>query len=90
TALTDSQCSDCSDGTFSDGKRTSCRPHTQCESQNLQLMKPGTASTDAECGNLKKAPTAIIVLVVVLGLLVVGSLVAWFLWKRHLAEKRLL
>ncbi|XP_053280223.1 tumor necrosis factor receptor superfamily member 14 [Pleuronectes platessa] len=88
TPLTDSQCSECSDGTFSDGTRTSCQPHTQCESQNFQLMQPGTPSTDAECGNLKKAPTAIIVVVVVLGLLVVGSLVTWFLWKRHLAGKR--
>ncbi|XP_053280222.1 tumor necrosis factor receptor superfamily member 14 isoform X2 [Pleuronectes platessa] len=90
TPLTDSQCSECSDGTFCDGTHTSCRPHTQCESQNLQLMKPGTASTDAECGNdsLKKAATAIIVVVVVVGLLVVGSIVTYFLWKRHLAGKR--
>ncbi|XP_060930569.1 tumor necrosis factor receptor superfamily member 14-like, partial [Limanda limanda] len=85
TPLTDSQCSDCSDGTFSDGTRTSCRPHTQCESQNLQLMQQGTASTDAECGNdiLKEDPVAIIVSVVVLGLLVFGALVGWFFWKKY-------
>ncbi|KAF1390930.1 hypothetical protein PFLUV_G00063220 [Perca fluviatilis] len=51
TALRDTECSDCSDGTFSDGTLlTSCQPHTQCESLDLQLIKPGNASTDAECG----------------------------------------
>ncbi|XP_031167738.2 tumor necrosis factor receptor superfamily member 14-like [Sander lucioperca] len=51
TALSDTECSNCSDGTFSDGTLlTSCQPHTQCQSLNLQLIKPGTASTDAECG----------------------------------------
>uniref|UniRef100_A0A8C9Z7D6 TNFR-Cys domain-containing protein n=1 Tax=Sander lucioperca TaxID=283035 RepID=A0A8C9Z7D6_SANLU len=51
TALKDTECSDCRDGTFSDGTLlTSCQPHTQCQSLNLQLIKPGTASTDAECG----------------------------------------
>ncbi|XP_034447875.1 tumor necrosis factor receptor superfamily member 14-like isoform X2 [Hippoglossus hippoglossus] len=84
TAQTDSQCSDCSNGTFSDGTRTSCQPHTQCESLNLQLMQPGTASTDTECGNssLNNSAVVIIVPLVVLGLLVFG-LVAFFLWKRY-------
>ncbi|XP_054868638.1 tumor necrosis factor receptor superfamily member 14-like [Amphiprion ocellaris] len=50
TAFTDTVCSDCSNGTFSDGTFTSCQPHTQCESINLELIKAGTASTDAECG----------------------------------------
>ncbi|XP_033181956.1 tumor necrosis factor receptor superfamily member 14-like isoform X5 [Anabas testudineus] len=49
TASTDTVCSDCSDGSFSDGSFPSCRPHTQCETKNLQLLKPGTTSTDAEC-----------------------------------------
>ncbi|XP_033181962.1 tumor necrosis factor receptor superfamily member 14-like isoform X1 [Anabas testudineus] len=50
TASTDTVCSDCSDGSFSDGTFPSCRPHTQCKTKNLQLLKPGTTSTDAECG----------------------------------------
>ncbi|KAF1378099.1 hypothetical protein PFLUV_G00186420 [Perca fluviatilis] len=51
TALRDTECSDCSDGTFSNGTLLrSCQPHTQCESLNLQQIKPGNASTDAECG----------------------------------------
>ncbi|XP_051282417.1 tumor necrosis factor receptor superfamily member 14 isoform X2 [Dicentrarchus labrax] len=48
TALTDTECSDCSAGTYSDGTFPSCRPHTQCESMNL-LIKAGTVSTDAQC-----------------------------------------
>ncbi|KAM4563007.1 tumor necrosis factor receptor superfamily member 14-like isoform 2-T2 [Odontesthes bonariensis] len=50
TASTDSECSACSSGTFSDGTLTSCQPHTQCESENLQLIKAGNSSADAECG----------------------------------------
>ncbi|XP_028439702.1 tumor necrosis factor receptor superfamily member 14-like isoform X2 [Perca flavescens] len=51
TVLRDTECSDCRDGTFSNGTLlTSCQPHTQCQSLDLQLIKPGTASTDAECG----------------------------------------
>ncbi|XP_034447384.1 tumor necrosis factor receptor superfamily member 14-like isoform X8 [Hippoglossus hippoglossus] len=85
TAQTDSQCSDCSVGTFSNGTRTSCQPHTQCESLNLQLMQPGTASTDAECGNDSSNNSAVVIIVplVVLGLLVVA--VVLFLWKRYLS-----
>ncbi|XP_029012367.1 tumor necrosis factor receptor superfamily member 14-like [Betta splendens] len=49
TVSSDTECSDCSNGTFSDGSFTSCQPHTQCDSENLQLVKAGTASSDAEC-----------------------------------------
>ncbi|XP_026187706.1 tumor necrosis factor receptor superfamily member 14-like isoform X1 [Mastacembelus armatus] len=51
TAYTDSVCSDCSEGTFSNGTFESCRPHTQCDSVNLQLIKAGTASTDTVCSD---------------------------------------
>ncbi|XP_059188737.1 tumor necrosis factor receptor superfamily member 14-like isoform X3 [Centropristis striata] len=50
TALTDTECSDCSDGTFSDGTFFTCQAHKQCESINLQLIKAGSTSIDAECG----------------------------------------
>ncbi|XP_061591555.1 tumor necrosis factor receptor superfamily member 14-like [Cololabis saira] len=50
TASSDTECSDCSSGTFSNGTLTSCQPHTQCETKHLQVIKAGTASTDAECG----------------------------------------
>ncbi|KAM4529574.1 tumor necrosis factor receptor superfamily member 14-like [Fundulus diaphanus] len=54
TASADADCSDCISGTFSNGTMSSCLPHTQCEHENLQLIKAGTASTDAECGEMKR------------------------------------
>ena len=60
-------------------KMSPCR--SRCESLNLQLMQPGTASSDAECGNSssKKAPVPIIVSVVFWGLMI--ALVALYFWK---------
>uniref|UniRef100_A0A8C9Z397 Tumor necrosis factor receptor superfamily member 14-like n=1 Tax=Sander lucioperca TaxID=283035 RepID=A0A8C9Z397_SANLU len=73
TVLKDTECSDCRDGTFSDGTLlTSCQPHTQCQSLNLQLIKPGTASTDAECG--EQSSGAVIVIVVPVICLVVAGI----------------
>ncbi|XP_036003489.1 tumor necrosis factor receptor superfamily member 14 [Fundulus heteroclitus] len=54
TASADADCSDCISGTFSNGTTSSCLPHTQCEHENLQLIKAGTASADAECGEMKR------------------------------------
>uniref|UniRef100_A0A3Q0RAA9 TNFR-Cys domain-containing protein n=1 Tax=Amphilophus citrinellus TaxID=61819 RepID=A0A3Q0RAA9_AMPCI len=50
TASTDTECSDCRAGTFSDGTSPSCQPHTQCEALNLQLITAGTSAADAQCG----------------------------------------
>ncbi|XP_040919120.1 tumor necrosis factor receptor superfamily member 14-like isoform X3 [Toxotes jaculatrix] len=79
TALRDTVCSDCSGGTFSDGTFPSCQPHTQCQSQNLQLIRAGTASTDAECGPHSSHGTVILISVgVVLFLFIcIISFVAW-------------
>ncbi|XP_037540988.1 tumor necrosis factor receptor superfamily member 14, partial [Nematolebias whitei] len=63
TSSSDTECSDCSTGTFSDGSVTSCQPHTRCETLKLQLIKAGTASADAECG--EKSFTGIVTGVVV-------------------------
>ncbi|CAL8254058.1 unnamed protein product [Arctogadus glacialis] len=52
TADEDTECLPCADGTFSDGTSTSCQPHTRCESVGLELMKPGTDSTDSEFQDL--------------------------------------
>ncbi|XP_051282410.1 tumor necrosis factor receptor superfamily member 14-like isoform X26 [Dicentrarchus labrax] len=67
TALTDTECSDCSAGTYSDGTFPSCQSHTQCESMNLQLIKAGTVSTDAQCGEQSSNPTGIVIGVVIVG-----------------------
>ncbi|XP_042072402.1 tumor necrosis factor receptor superfamily member 14 isoform X4 [Haplochromis burtoni] len=50
TASTDTECSDCSSGTFSNGTFHSCQPHTQCHSLNLQQITAGTSATDSQCG----------------------------------------
>ncbi|XP_062283808.1 tumor necrosis factor receptor superfamily member 14-like isoform X2 [Scomber scombrus] len=60
TAFTDTECTHCSSDTFSDGTSTSCQSHTKCESLNLQLIKAGTASTDAECGEHSSNTTVIV------------------------------
>uniref|UniRef100_A0A3P8TGA7 TNFR-Cys domain-containing protein n=1 Tax=Amphiprion percula TaxID=161767 RepID=A0A3P8TGA7_AMPPE len=85
TAFTDTVCSDCSAGTFSDGTFTSCQPHTQCESVNLQLIKAGTASTDAECGEKSSNVTVAVIIICVLllvFLLISAGLVYWFYFRK--------
>ncbi|XP_039656620.1 tumor necrosis factor receptor superfamily member 14-like isoform X2 [Perca fluviatilis] len=82
TALKDTECSDCSDGTFSDGTLlTSCQPHTQCQSLDLQLIKPGTASTDAECGEQSSGAVIGIFVGGLVIYLMVGLPIALFLWR---------
>ncbi|KAJ3585818.1 hypothetical protein NHX12_012227, partial [Muraenolepis orangiensis] len=46
----DTECLHCTNGTFSDGTSTSCQTHTKCDSVGLELIKPGSDSTDSECG----------------------------------------
>uniref|UniRef100_A0A3B3UM12 TNFR-Cys domain-containing protein n=1 Tax=Poecilia latipinna TaxID=48699 RepID=A0A3B3UM12_9TELE len=83
TASTDTECSECISGSFSDGTMLSCQPHTQCEKENLQLIKAGTASTDAECGEKSSSTIGIVigVLMIFLGAATIGGGV--FLWKYH-------
>ncbi|XP_061648801.1 tumor necrosis factor receptor superfamily member 14-like isoform X2 [Phyllopteryx taeniolatus] len=52
TPFNDTVCSECVGETFSNGTFTVCQPHTKCEFKGL-LIKPGTASTDAECEGKK-------------------------------------
>ncbi|XP_050924405.1 tumor necrosis factor receptor superfamily member 14 isoform X4 [Lates calcarifer] len=82
TASTDTECSDCTDGTFSNGTFTSCQPHTQCESVNLQMIRPGTATTDVECGHSSKIP-AIVIVVIVVSLLLIADVVVFILIKKR-------
>ncbi|XP_051805588.1 tumor necrosis factor receptor superfamily member 14-like isoform X2 [Acanthochromis polyacanthus] len=82
TPFTDTVCSDCSAGTFSDGTFTSYQPHSQCESVNLQVIKPGT-STDAECGEKSSnVAVAVIIPFVLLFLLIPAGLIYWFYFRK--------
>uniref|UniRef100_A0A671XWG4 TNFR-Cys domain-containing protein n=1 Tax=Sparus aurata TaxID=8175 RepID=A0A671XWG4_SPAAU len=65
TAQRDTECLGCSEGKYSNGTFTSCLSHTKCETLNLQEIKPGTVSTDAECGEQTADRTAVVVGVVV-------------------------
>ncbi|KAM3617573.1 uncharacterized protein V6R79_008281 [Siganus canaliculatus] len=84
TDLEDTVCLDCSSGTFSNGTVESCRPHTQCESLNLWLITPGTASSDNECGEQTSNHTGIIVAPIlgVVGLSAAVVVVIYLLWVR--------
>ncbi|XP_061586267.1 tumor necrosis factor receptor superfamily member 5-like [Cololabis saira] len=78
TASSDTECSDCSTGTFSDGTLTSCQPHTQCETKHPQVIKAGTAPTDAECGEQSSTTSilaGLVVFVVFLCLVVVALII---------------
>ncbi|KAM4570968.1 tumor necrosis factor receptor superfamily member 14-like isoform 1-T2 [Fundulus diaphanus] len=83
TASTDTDCSDCISGTFSDGTMVSCQPHTQCEKENLQLIKAGTASADAECEEKSSNVTGIVIGVLVFFLVIAVIVVVLVLWKYH-------
>ncbi|XP_061910172.1 tumor necrosis factor receptor superfamily member 14-like isoform X2 [Entelurus aequoreus] len=78
TAFADTVCSNCSDQTFSDGTSTTCQPHTNCESQHLCVIQPGTTSTDAKCGTNERylgKIMAAMVFVVSLGILIISCIV---------------
>uniref|UniRef100_A0A8P4K6C9 TNFR-Cys domain-containing protein n=1 Tax=Dicentrarchus labrax TaxID=13489 RepID=A0A8P4K6C9_DICLA len=84
TALTDTECSDCSAGTYSNGTFPSCQSHTQCESMKLQLIKAGTVSTDAQCGEQSSYPTGTVIGVcaALLFTLIGTAVLVFVLWKK--------
>ncbi|KAK2850831.1 hypothetical protein Q5P01_007107 [Channa striata] len=82
TASSDTLCSRCPDGTFSDGTLTLCRPHTQCESQNLRLIKAGNAAADAECGDDSSKWTGSVIGAVVAFLLLFLGAVLFILYMK--------
>uniref|UniRef100_A0A8C5BH63 TNFR-Cys domain-containing protein n=1 Tax=Gadus morhua TaxID=8049 RepID=A0A8C5BH63_GADMO len=89
TADKDIECLHCTDGTFSNGTSSSCQNHTKCESVGLKLMKPGTDSTDSECGEHgphrgleRRHVTGImpgVILVMALMALIIGGYLVWLL-----------
>uniref|UniRef100_A0A3B3C200 TNFR-Cys domain-containing protein n=1 Tax=Oryzias melastigma TaxID=30732 RepID=A0A3B3C200_ORYME len=84
TASTDTECSDCSTGTFSDGTGMSCQPHTQCEAENLQLIEAGTSSADARCGEQRQNVSGIVIGVLVPVVLIVGAAAGLWFWRRKI------
>ncbi|KAM9751297.1 tumor necrosis factor receptor superfamily member 5-like isoform 1-T3 [Menidia menidia] len=89
TASTDSECSACSRGTFSDGTSTSCQPHRQCEEENLQLITAGTPSSDAQCGGKRSRLTGAIVGAVFVFILSLAALAVFVLYRqKKIFQKR--
>lgn len=58
--------------------------HSRCETLNLQEIKPGTVSTDAECGEQTGDRKAVVVSVVVVlvMIMIVAALVLLFYGKK--------
>ncbi|XP_038124955.1 tumor necrosis factor receptor superfamily member 14-like [Cyprinodon tularosa] len=50
TSLSDTECSECSRGTFSNGSLTLCQPHTQC-SESQTKVQEGSSTSDVVCSN---------------------------------------
>ncbi|XP_054904343.1 tumor necrosis factor receptor superfamily member 14-like [Poeciliopsis prolifica] len=88
TASTDTECSECSSGSFSDGSMFSCQPHRQCEEENLQLIKAGTSSTDAECGEKSSNNTGVVIFVLVVLLVLGGAAIGGVLIWRYKKSKK--
>ncbi|XP_041654494.1 uncharacterized protein LOC121517054 [Cheilinus undulatus] len=77
TSVSDTVCSRCSAGTFSDGMFTSCQPHKRCASMQLKEVKPGTKSEDAQCGGLRSEMAAVIAIVSFIGV-IISLVIAYF------------
>uniref|UniRef100_A0A3Q0RY86 TNFR-Cys domain-containing protein n=1 Tax=Amphilophus citrinellus TaxID=61819 RepID=A0A3Q0RY86_AMPCI len=88
TASTDTECSDCRAGTFSDGTSPSCQPHTQCEDLNLQLITAGTSAADAQCGERGVNVTAAVVGSVVLILIIVAAAGVYLFFRKKYFRKK--
>uniref|UniRef100_A0A3P9DI19 Tumor necrosis factor receptor superfamily member 14 n=1 Tax=Maylandia zebra TaxID=106582 RepID=A0A3P9DI19_9CICH len=80
TASTDTECSDCSSGTFSNGTFHSCQQHTQCHSLNLQQITAGTSAADSQCGEKSNHMTLVVIITVIIRALFLFST---FLASRH-------
>ncbi|XP_060883639.1 tumor necrosis factor receptor superfamily member 5-like isoform X2 [Labrus mixtus] len=81
TSSTDTVCSTCSDGTFSNGMFPSCQNHTQCESEGRELLRAGTKTEDAQCGGLllHKLIYFLIVVMSLFSILLVCNLGRWII-----------
>uniref|UniRef100_A0A8C5F584 TNFR-Cys domain-containing protein n=1 Tax=Gadus morhua TaxID=8049 RepID=A0A8C5F584_GADMO len=86
TADKDTECLHCTDGTFSNGTSTSCQNHTKCESKELKQVKPGTDSTDSECG--EHSPQTGLVAGVIPGVILLMALMGLIIAIIHRKNKR--
>ncbi|XP_053481887.1 uncharacterized protein LOC128608277 [Ictalurus furcatus] len=81
TAHKDAECAGCKNGTYSDGSLEICKQHTKCEDLGLTQIKPGTTTSDVECGN--KIQGALIAGIIVCIVVVVAVTLVILLKIRH-------
>ncbi|XP_064156820.1 tumor necrosis factor receptor superfamily member 14-like isoform X8 [Anguilla rostrata] len=83
TTLTNTECGDCPDKTFSNEFFSAyCKPHTDCQSLGLQEITAGTNTLDNECGP-RNSPVSIIIVTVLLVLVPVVILTVVLILKRR-------
>ncbi|XP_030225217.1 tumor necrosis factor receptor superfamily member 14-like [Gadus morhua] len=85
TADKDTECLHCTDGTFSDGTRSSCKNHTKCDSVGGVQIQPGTDSTDSTCLKYVAIAFIIIVCILLIPIIVLG---AWVYRRRNMEKEK--
>uniref|UniRef100_A0A8C2BU87 Si:ch211-261n11.7 n=1 Tax=Cyprinus carpio TaxID=7962 RepID=A0A8C2BU87_CYPCA len=89
TALTDTVCAGCIDGTYSNGSLKACLPHSKCETMGLTEIKAGTSSSDAECetsvGLIVGVTIAVLAVVAVVAVAAVK--LACIIYRKHKARR---
>lgn len=63
--------------------------HSRCETLNLQVIKPGTVSTDAECGEQIANRTAVVVGIVVPSIVMIVAAIALVIFLLRKKKGRL-
>ncbi|XP_067095828.1 tumor necrosis factor receptor superfamily member 14-like isoform X1 [Osmerus mordax] len=82
TSSKDTECSDCTGDTFSNGSLTSCQPHTKCESLDKVQVISGDHSSDTVCETAKSGVGEIIIPIVIIACIaIVGTMAFLVYWK---------
>ncbi|XP_072536943.1 tumor necrosis factor receptor superfamily member 14-like [Salminus brasiliensis] len=86
-AFKDTECDECTNGTYSDGSFQMCKGHSKCEGLGRSEVRPGSRSSDTECVTKLSAGViaGITISVLLVVAIVVGAIVAIIicLIKRH-------
>uniref|UniRef100_A0A3P9A1C8 TNFR-Cys domain-containing protein n=1 Tax=Esox lucius TaxID=8010 RepID=A0A3P9A1C8_ESOLU len=88
TPSTDTVCVDCTGDTYSDGSFTSCQPHTQCDTLNLQEIKPGTFRSNSECGPKTSSLIPVTVSTVLVLIFLITGTIIFILIRKNLKNEQ--
>uniref|UniRef100_A0A3P8Y935 TNFR-Cys domain-containing protein n=1 Tax=Esox lucius TaxID=8010 RepID=A0A3P8Y935_ESOLU len=87
TPSTDTVCTNCTGDTYSDGSFTSCQPHTQCDTLNLQEIKPGTFRSNPECGPKTSSLIPVTVSTVLVFIFLITGTIILILVRKNLKSR---